>query len=190
MKARTTVRLFAALTIALLVTTSAGCAQTPKKASSIPIQTAQTLPSGTIAGLELIDIASLPMGEKADFDGWQAQGGTPATAPTFKRGSYKVVADSAHLSTAVAATSTANGIAVKTLTLQFDAAGTKALATYTTSGAAAQTGAADPTIAVLLDGKVLTALPNNGPISDGSVQISGDQDAVEALIKAIAPSPL
>jgi hypothetical protein len=190
MKARTTVRLFAALTIALLVSTlAAGCAQTPKKASSIPIQTAQTLPSGTIAGLELIDIASLPMGEKADFDGWQAQGGTPATAPTFKRGSYKVVAGSAHLSTAVAATSTANGIAVKTLTLQFDAAGTKALAAFTGS-AAAQAGGVDPIIAVLLNGKVLTALPNNGPITDGSVQISGDQDAVETLIKAIAPTPL
>ena len=182
MNARTAARLFAALAIASAVSaTASGCASPPAKPSEIPIQQAVvSLPSGTIPGLEFVDVGSLPMGQKANIDGWEAAGATLDSAPTLVPKTYKPVIGPARLQVADVATDTSNGIALKVVKLTLDPAGTKAFAAYTAKHIAGS-------YAIAVNGKVLALMAVREPVTNGQILVSNDPAVTEELANAIVP---
>jgi hypothetical protein len=181
MNARTTARLFGALTIALVVAAlGSGCSQQATKAPSpTPVVAVTNLPSGTLPGVEFVDVESLPMGQKADVHGWEAGGNSFEEAPTLKAG-YKPVIDTTGVQHAEVTTGSSNGIAIKEVTLQLNPAATKTLATYTTKNVGGS-------VLVVLNGHVVFEVPIKDPIVDGKVLLSGDPAATDELIAAIVP---
>lgn len=181
MTARTAARWFTALAIIVGVSAgSVGCSAGASKPTAPLQEPVASLPSGTIPGLELVDVASLPMGEKANIDGWQAGGAAQESAPKLKAKTYKPIAASAHLLSAEVSTDTANGIALKVVLLTFDPTGTKALATYS----AKHVGGS---FAVVVKGQVIDVLQVSQPITDGKVLDTTSPAVTEALAGAIVP---
>jgi preprotein translocase subunit SecD len=175
-------RLGGALILAALICISvAGCSQQPKT-PSLPLQEPEVLPSGTVPGIEFVSVASLPMGQKADVDGWQAGGASLDSAPTLKPGTYTPVLATADVAKATVSTGTANGIAQKLVTFTMTAEGTQKLAAYS----AAHGG---DSLLIVVGGKAFAEIAVSQPMTDGKL-VTGDNPAVtEALSKAIVAAP-
>lgn len=182
MNARKTALSIAAVCLCTLAIVGlGGCAQKAKPASTMQVSPTTNLPSGTIGGLELVSVSTLPMGSKADVDGWVAGGQTADAAPTLKQGSYKPIVTSKDLTKAAIVVGSSNGMATKDAVLTFSAAGAKKLS-------AATTGHAGDSLALLIGGKLVDVITFNDAITDGTLTISGSGGATDPIEKAIQPA--
>jgi hypothetical protein len=178
MNARRLAAIIGLVVCALALTFSAGCSSSQPKTQGLPIQKSVELPSGMMPGVEFVGTSTLPMGEKANIDGWQASGGALASAPTLKAGSYKPVAIADDLAVVSTQAGSANGIAQKVVVFTFTPEGAKKLADFASSHP-------DDQLAIVLNGKVLVVQNVGTSMADGVITVSGDQDVTQVLESAI-----
>jgi hypothetical protein len=182
MNARKAASIVCLVACALAVVLVAGCGSAKPKTQGLPIQKSTSLPSGTMPGVEFVGEATVPMGERANIDGWQATGALVDSAPTLKAGSYKPIADSGDLAVVSVQTGTSNGIAQKVIVFTFTPAGAKKLANYATTHP-------DDSIAIVLKRKVIVMQDVSAGISNGVITVSGDPRVAAVLEAAVTPAP-
>jgi len=147
--------------------------------SQTPVTAAKTV-RGALPGLQVVPVSTLRKSDQQAVAAWTAAGQPPAQLPTLKPGTYKPLIDG-HVLEANESVGSDNGIAVSVIGVQFDPAGTQLLADYT----AAHVG---ESLAVVLDGQVVTAADVRESITQGQLQITGAQETMDLVAKNIIPA--
>lgn len=160
-----------------------GCSKAaPQTTALSPDKVAQVPDTrGTIPGLELVDVSSLPTDVGRPIGYWADGGSKPENQPRLKKGSYKPILNSDHIAQAELTVAEMDGINQPALLLTFDPAGTKIFGDYATANVGKQ-------MAVVLNGLVL-GVPTVEPLTvPGQLQLNLGSDQMNAAKAAIVPA--
>ena len=169
----------AALVLLALVGCGSGSSSASKTTSQTPVGAPKVV-SGALPGLQVVAVSKLKKLDQRAIEMWQLTGESADSNPTLKAGTYTPGVDG-HVLQANTGTDSQNGIAVTVVEVHFDPVGTQQLTALTTANAGKQ-------LAIVLNGKVISAPTVQEPITTGVLQISGQPGAIDTVVKAIMPS--
>ncbi|MDR3687330.1 MAG: hypothetical protein P4L93_10280 [Coriobacteriia bacterium] len=169
----------ALVAVVLAFVALAGCTSSaaPSQSTSQTPVTAPVVISGTLPGVQVVEVSKLSRADQQAIAAWVAAGGPADKVSTLATGTYTPAVDG-HLLVATKGVGSQNGIAVSEVTLQFDPDGTKQLGDFTT----AHPGA---TIAVVVGGRVVMTADPADPITDGQIVIDGSRELIDSIAKQI-----
>jgi len=155
-----------------------GCTSTaPSKTTSQTPVTAPVVISGTLPGVQVVEVAKLSKADQQAVASWVAAGQPADKTPAPAAGTYTPILDG-HVLTATKDVGSSNGIAVSQVTLQFDPEGTKALSDFTTAHPGAM-------FAAVLGGRVVMTAEPADPITSGQMVIDSSREIVDSIAKQI-----
>jgi len=165
-----------AVVLALVALTGCTSTASSQTTSQIPV-TAPVVISGTLPGVQVVEVAKLSKADQQAVATWVAAGNPADKTPMLAAGASTPTVDG-HILTATKDVGSSNGIAVSQVTLRFDPDGTKLLADFTTGHPGAM-------IAVVLGGRVVMTAEPADPITNGQIVIDSSREIVDSIAKQI-----